>query len=373
MKRVFVLILLAGIIFGQNVKVSYSSCQDVLDLLKMMKNRSVKSQVEKKIDKLLSHKDYKVVFSFYKNNFSNNINKNIFKKMILSLRWPDEYRRGENHTADQMLVLWSRVYNNLPHLQHKINQLEKINLKALIKASVRRANQWLPPGMKAKTFNFIVTADGKTPGYQINSSQVYDIFQIPINQLGNIDKDLFSEIIAHESHHSGLKLRHTNKSEKHHLLSQFFSYFITEGTATKLVNNVYGKFVERINSNKPVPYFKAIPGINIEREWKKMFSEEPEMFSKFFNTAIKILDGSYKYNDIQKELNKYWIAPGSAKYYLIGSELIGAIYFGFGKNGCFDVMKDPIQLITLYNSSIKKNRYKLKNCPKVPKKLLNLL
>lgn len=366
MKYPVLILFFLTILFGQNVKVSYSTNQEVLDLLKYMKNKALKERVEKRIDKLLSHKDYAVFFTFYKNNNSRGLNKSDFKNMILSLRWPEHHTRGKNRTVDLMRSMWQRVYNNLQHLQHKINRLKKINLNALIKKSVRKANEWLPPGMKAKTFNFVILADGLSSAYQMGSYQVYDIFQIPIDRKGDIDKELFGEIIAHESHHSGITGRTKSYSGKEYLLSRFLSIFIIEGSATKLVNNVYGKFVEKINKGKEIHYFKAIPGINLERAWRNMFSQENEMFKRFFNTVGKIMKGEYNSYNVNKELNSYWMAPGSAKYYLIGSELMGAVYFGFGKKGCFEVMKDYTKLIPMYHKSISKNRYKLKNCPQVP-------
>lgn len=370
MRKLVLLIFFFAAMFAQNVRVSYLVNQEVLDLLKYMKNRAIETQVSKKVDKLLSHKDYSVMFSFYRSSSSGSLTKADFKNMIMSLRWPKYYQQGKNRVTDLMRPMWQRVYNNLPHLQHKINRLKKINLSSLIKKSVRKANQWLPSGMKAKTFNFIVLADGLSSAYQLGSYQVYDIFQLPIDRKGDLDEKLFSEIISHESHHSGIAGRNKKYSGKKYLLSKFLTSFVVEGSATKLVNNVYGKFVEKIDKGKQIYYFRAIPGLNLERAWRDMFSEEKGMFERFFVTVRKIMDGSYNSYDVERELRTYWKAPGSSKYYLLGSELVGAIYFGFGKKGCFEVMKDYTKLIPLYNQSVNKNRYKLKNCLKVPKDIM---
>jgi len=365
----FILIFFA-FAFGQSVKVSTSANQELLDLLKYMKNKAIESQVSKKVDKLLSHKDYSVMFSFYKNNSAESLTKTEFKNMIMSLSWPKYYQKGRNRTIDRMLPMWQRVYNNLSHLQQKINKLKRIGLLGLIKRSVSKANKWLPPGMKAKTFRFLILADGLSPAYKMGNYQVYDIFQIPIDRKGDIDKKLFGEIIAHESHHSGIADRYKKYSGKEYLLTQFLSIFVIEGSATKFVNNVYGKYVEQLDKRKKIYYFQAIPGLNLERAWRSMFSEEDYMFNRFFSTIRKIMDGSYKANDIKNELRNYWMATGSSRYYLLGSEMMGAVYFGYGKNGCFEVMKDYNKLISLYGKSVNKNRYKLKNCPKVPEDIM---
>ena len=372
MKLLVSILVFLSISFAQSVSVSYQTCAKVLEIMTDMKNKRMKSHVERKIDNLLSHKDYKGFFLFHQSSNHYPVNKTNLKKMILSLKWNKEHPRGKNRKLDAMQQYWMRVYNNLSHFRQKINQLQKINLKALIQNSVRTANSWLPPSMRKYRFNFVVLPDGQSAAYKVQNYQVYDIFQIPIDRLGNIDKDLLAEIIAHESHHSGLKLEIRSNDFKKRNLIYFLSHFLMEGSATKLVNNVYGKYVEKINPKKEIKYFKAIPGINIEREWRKMFSSEDQMFSRFFSTITKILNGSMSQSAVQRELNSYWLSYGSAKHYLIGSEIIGAIYIGFGKSGCFEVMKDPLKLIPKYQQAVQKNRYRLKKCPQVPKELLAL-
>ena len=38
----------------------------------------------------------------------------------------------------------------------------------------------------------------------------------------------------------------------------------------------------------------------------------------------------------------YWGMDTTGDSYFLGSELFGAIYFGFGKEGCFQAMRDPL-------------------------------
>lgn len=367
MKYILILILFAYT-FAQSVNISSSSCTELLELLKYLKDRPTKHLAEKKIDKLLSHKDYQVLFSFYKNDISRNLNNSTLKKIMIGLAWPETYKRGRDLLADLIMAKWEIVYNNLEHLEDKINEIKKINLRGLINISVRTSNNWLPSNMQARSFNFIIIGDGYSAGYKVGNNQVYDIFQIPITRIGKIDEQLFGEIIAHESHHSGLKLPNKFNSKKEYLLTRFFAPFISEGSATKFVNNVFGKYTESIDQKKKVLYFSVIPGINFEPEWRRLFDEEDYMFERFFMAIQNILNGRYSEREIENELKSYWMAPGSARHYLLGSEIMGAIYLVSGKTGCFEVMKDPKKLILMFNK-IAQN-YKLKNIPKIPEEII---
>jgi len=55
------------------------------------------------------------------------LSRDVFKRMILSLEYPNEYNFGENQRADQMLSKWRYYYNNPSIFENKLTEVKKLN------------------------------------------------------------------------------------------------------------------------------------------------------------------------------------------------------------------------------------------------------
>jgi hypothetical protein len=107
--------------------------------------------------------------------------------MILSLRFADAYRVGENERADQMRVQWARFYGDLPAYEKRLRELEAVDLQELIGGAVRKAQTWLPAGWKISGFLLCGRAEWGSPAFSVDGSQGYDFFQLPKDERGRID------------------------------------------------------------------------------------------------------------------------------------------------------------------------------------------
>lgn len=357
-------ILLSGSASGQNVDVDISACEKILPVLKAMKNGSKKEKVSLQLDSILNKKPYEIMFMHYNRSWRpNHLPQEVFKKMIMSLEFKDEYTLGTNQRADKMLSKWSKFYNDLDLYEKNLNQLQQSDIDRLINVGVSFAQSWLPEDWRIPDFYFFIHPNGGSNGFAIGDNQGYDFFALPRDLSGNLMLDDLVKVISHESHHLGLNLSYPeNLSSSDSLAFRFLSMFIGEGTATKFINNADGGCVPRVDTTK-------IDGSldEIKDEWENYTMQEPEMFSRLVSTFERAFSGQMTEKDLTKEMKEYWFTGGVVyPVYFVGSELFGAIYIGMGKEAAFEAMKNPRRMFELYNKAIDRRPDILKDCPKIP-------
>lgn len=133
-------LLFATAASAQNVEVDVSACYRMGNVLKAMKNGKSKAEVSVTLDSVLDTRPYKTMFRHYNRPFRpNHLPTSVFKRMILSLQFTNEYSPGENQRADQMLALWTEFYKDLPLFQKNLQQLKTANLATLINEGVNYA------------------------------------------------------------------------------------------------------------------------------------------------------------------------------------------------------------------------------------------
>lgn len=138
---------------AQEVEVDISACQGMYAVLKTMHDGAPKEQVSGMLDTLLDTRPYQVMFKHYNRSWRpNHLPKPVFKRMILSLRFPEEYSAGENERADTMRTRWTKYYPDLSVYESQLRQLEAADLRTLINEGVRFAQSWLPAEWKIPTF-----------------------------------------------------------------------------------------------------------------------------------------------------------------------------------------------------------------------------
>ena len=192
---------------AQEVEVDISACQGMYAVLKTMHDGAPKEQVSGMLDTLLDTRPYQVMFKHYNRSWRpNHLPKPVFKRMILSLRFPKEYSAGENERADTMRTRWTKYYPGLSVYETQLRQLEAADLHKLINDGVRFAQSWLPPEWKIPNFYFPVIPNGGSPAFTIDGAQGYDFLQLAQDHPGEIDINWLVGTVAHESHHLGIKL-----------------------------------------------------------------------------------------------------------------------------------------------------------------------
>lgn len=337
---------------GQQVTVDLSGSQKMIQLLNQMKSGSSQEIVSVSLDSILSTHPYQFMFQHYNRSWRpNTLPKDVFKRMILSLQWPGVYNSGENRVADHMSVLWADFYMHLPKYEAGLVQLMKAPLMSYIKQGVAYAQQWLPPNMKVPPFYLAIFPVGRSNAFAFNGSQGYDLLQLPIDSKGNIKIQELVATIAHESHHLGLSLPQVpTKNSMDSLLADYPGIFLPEGSATKFIDNLPGGHIPVVNKAKGYLFDEEVDSL-----WKAYTASEKKFFTAMVQQFEGIATGRIDRDSLNRILGTYWL-NGATKppLYFWGSELMGVIYTGLGKQAVFEVMNDPCKLFALYNKALVK-------------------
>jgi hypothetical protein len=350
---------------AQMVTVDLSACRGAYEVLKDMHDGDSEPEVSVKLDVLLETRPYQVMFQHYNRSWRpNHLPKPVFKRLILSLRFPDEYKPGENERADMMRSYWLSYYADLSLYEKELHQLETINLTRLINEGVHYAQEWLPVGWNIPDFYFAVIPNGGSSAFTIAGSQGYDFFQLGQLQSGEININELVGTVAHESHHLGI---HANVPEglspADAMAYQVLIMCIPEGSATYFI------------SGTPAGRAPAFPDAKFQiftpdmtKAWADGVSEEETLVQRQADLLDRAVAGKLTQDEFNNELKNYWLNGTIGRAYVLGAEMFGAIYAAFGKDAVLSVMQDPRQFFKLYDAAIDAKPELLKRCVRIPDK-----
>src|SRR6185369_10417267 len=124
-------------------QVDISACRGMYDVLEAMRSGASRETVSARLDALLQTRPYQVMFRHYNRSWRpNHLPPDVFKRMILSLQFPDAYHAGENERADTMRTRWTKFYPDLAAYESQLRQLSSAYLPRLIADGVRYAQGW---------------------------------------------------------------------------------------------------------------------------------------------------------------------------------------------------------------------------------------
>jgi len=342
--------------------VDSTACQEILGLLKEMKSGCSQADAAARLDGILDSKPYTVMFAHYNRDWRpNHLPPEVFKRMVLSLEYPNLYHPGENQRADRMLTFWTKYYTDLTKYERKLQQIRETDLNGMIAEAIAFAQSWLPPEMIVPEFYFTIHPNGGSPGFIIGEAQGYDFFQLPedISQLYGM--------IAHEMHHAGLDIpRREFARDSDAVAFSILEMFVGEGTANKFISNVPGGNAPAIRENETMDYFDQEILRAWMDEWNRLTGIEDELFHKLADTFDRAYAGDMTEEELNREIRDFWLKGFVQPLYFVGSELFGAIYYGFGREACFDAMRDPRLIFDLYNRSLQRRPERLGKCPAIP-------
>lgn len=360
-------------IYAQNVQVDYSPCREIYTFLKNLKDGQSLEEAEHVLDIIIKSAPYRTMFRHYNRSWRpNHLPEPVFKNMILSVRWPDKYTKGENRRADQMWPHWKKAYTNLETYERDLVQLESRDLQVEIQEAVAFAQSWLPPSMTIPDSYLIILPHGGSGAFVMPPSQGHDFFQLAREDAGSFHLQTLAEIIAHEAHHLGLDIPYpAGMTPTDSLVFRFLTVFIGEGTATKFINNVPGGWVPRIGQLQDTPIADASRNPITRDLWHQYIENEESIFNRMCQTVQALSNHKMDKAALNQDLRDYWMTGAVGRNYFLGSEFFGAIYFGMGKKGCFQAMEDPRRMFELYNQAIR-NDDRLKPCIPVPDDIVEL-
>lgn len=346
------------------VEVDLSACRGMYVVLKAMRDGGSREKISSMLDALLDTRPYQVMFLHYNRSWRpNELPKVVFKRMILSLQFPEEYSKGENTRADTMRTRWLAYYPDLTPYERQLHQLEATHLNKSINDGVRYAQRWLPPEWKIPDFYMPIIPNGGSPAFSIDGSQGYDFFQLSKEKrLGEIDLNRLVGTVAHESHHLGLKIeapRGLNPAQQ--MAFQVVMMCIPEGAANEFIS---GPPAGRVPKLRGIPFHIYTP--DLVAAWNTHVAEEEDMVRRQSDLLEQALRGQLTQEDFDRELREYWFNGAIGRGYVLGSEMLGAIYLAFGKETVLNVMRDPRRLFELYNRALAAKPRMLGRCPRFP-------
>lgn len=349
----------------QQVEVDISASRDMYEVLRAMGEGASKEKVSQMLDALLQTRPLQMMFKHYNRSWRpNELPPTVFKRMILSLQFPNEYSAGENARADVMRSRWVKFYPDLTLYEQQLRQLETADLKKLINDGVRYAQQWLPRGWEIPKFYVPIIPNGGSPAFTIEATQGYDFLQLSQQHPGKIDFDWLVGTIAHESHHLGMRSsKPANLSPEEDIAYKVITLCIAEGIATEFIS---GPPPGRLPALRSQPFHVFTPDLILA--WNEHVKREEEMVkrqSELLDSAIK---GDLTQEAFDRELREYWLNGAVGRAYVLGADMFGAIYLAFGKKGVFQVLKDPRKFFYLYNRALDVKPRELRRCVRVPTK-----
>jgi hypothetical protein len=348
---------------AQEAEVDISACRGMYAVLKAMGGGASKKKVSGMLDTLLDTRPYQTMFKHYNRSWRpNHLPKPVFKRMILSLQYADEYSAGENDRADAMRARWTKYYPNLSPYEKQLRQLEGAGLSKIINDAVHYAQEWLPPGWRIPKFYFPVIPNGGSPAFALENTQGYDFLQLSQGTIGDIDLNWLAGMVAHESHHLGMRSTMPDSlSPPDAIAYRVINLCVAEGVATYFIS---GSPPGRVPSFKETPFHVFTS--ELAKLWDDYVVAEDEILQRQTMLLDKAVAGELTEEAFNTELREYWFIGVIGRAYVLGSEMFGAIYTAFGKEGVFAAMRDPRRLFDSYNAALDAKPEALKRCVRIP-------
>jgi len=352
-------------VVAQNAEVDISACRGMYSVLQAMHEGAPKAKVAGMLDTLLDTKPYQLMFKHYNRSWRpNHLPKPVFQRMVLSLRFAEEYSAGENERADTMRARWIKYYSNLALYENELRQLEAVDLHKLINDGVRYAQEWLPPEWKIPSFYLAVIPNGGSPAFAIEGAQGYDFLQLAQVRPGEIDMNWLVGTVAHESHHLGMRTAApAGLSPVDAMAYRVVNLSIAEGVATYFI------------SGSPAGRAPAFPGArfhifeaDLAKAWDERVAQEEELVQHQAALLDRAVAGKLTENEFNTELREYWLSGAVGRAYVLGADMFGAIYVAFGKEGVFSAIQDPRQLFRLYDAALDAKPEALMRGVRIPEK-----
>jgi hypothetical protein len=99
--------------------------------------------------------------------------------------------------------------------------------------------------------------------------------------------------------------------------------------------------------------------------WKTLVAEDGDILDHQIDLLNRAAAGRLTKKAFDADLFDYWIGGPIGRVYVLGADMLGAIYLAFGKQGVFSVTEDPRTLFEMYNAALDKRPEALRRCVRV--------
>lgn len=347
-----------------------SGAEAMLEVVGAIHDGEDPARVEALFDRAMNLPSYRICVRHFTDPArpaSNQVTAAQYKTFVMSLlKGPADTQN--NRRLGYMAPLYRDAVRNPDKYGHAVDQCKEIPESAVSDA-FDLARQWLPRGIPlAGRVQLVLDMGGGAWIFTDEHNTHHVSFNVlaMLDKEGGIDKDLFLGTLAHEMHHIGLpedtyfkSIAYDSlpKDSRLKIYSDFVSTFISEGLAQKFCSNAPGVWTGKPAPDKP---FAAIE--QGRQDWTLYMSQLAEIHLRFVKDLEWILNGDVSNREaFDKNYADYWTWHAGGKEgrqsvlgrrYYYGTELMGIINRGLGKDALFELMTDYRKLPDLFNRAL---------------------
>lgn len=388
---IFPLALISGCSTGNPAPAVFDTDGAVamLEVLQAIHDGADDSTVESLFDQVMLLKSYRICVQHFtdpRRPESNRVSESQYKTFIMSLLHGEADTQG-NRRLGYMKPLYEEAVKNPRRFAEAIDRFREIPVSR-IQDSFDLARKWLPDDIELKGRVQLVFDMGGGAWIFTDQKGLHHVcFNIlfMLDENDKIDQTLFLGTLAHEMHHIGLpdesyyKMIHydtLDKTSRLKLFTDFIAPLIGEGLAQKFCSNAPG-----VLTGKPYQDHSFAAISQAKKDWKFYMSQLAQIHQRFVRDLTWILEGDITDQEqFDSDYTNYWtwharkvegkkFVLGRRYYY--GSELVGIINKGLGKEALFEVMYDYRKLIPLYNQALLKVKPKDHEKYRIPESLIS--
>jgi hypothetical protein len=348
----------------------YQSAEAMLTVIEAIHDNAESETVEKLLDTTLKMEAYVIAGERYTRpgqSVSNQVTLEEYKKFILSFLEDSVDIQGKRRLGF-MKDLYLDAIKNPAKYKKTLNNIKSIK-DSEVQEAFKIASHWLPDGLD-RQIKALMIFDLGGGGWQyktIDDRQViaFNIL-VMLDKDGDFDKDVFLGTLAHELNHVGIpinsyyeNINYTSLADtsKLKLYTDFVKSLIVEGMAQKFCTNAPNKF-----TGKPYPEKEFAVIEQGLKDWDFFTSEFVDIHERAKNDLTKIVENAVTDPaTFNSAFRNYWtwnagklegksFVQGRRYYY--GSELLGVINEGLGREALFVVIYDFRKLFPLFNKAM---------------------
>ena len=353
-----------------SIQYDYQGAVAMLKVIQAIHDQQDKDTVERLLDHALELEAYQICNERYNNPGraqNNRVPLSQYKKFMLSLLGDSVDTQG-NRRIGFLKDLYVDAVKNPKKYGEAVERVKSIT-DSRIQKSLETALHWLPEGIEINA-NIIVLFDigGGAWIQQTGDGRNHTGFNILLllDENDKFDQGNFLGTLAHELHHIGIPVERYFDSIRYESLedtsrlkiyTEYIRHMITEGLAQKFCSNAPGRL-----SSRPYPEKKFAAIERARQNWTYFMSEFEDIHKRAIDDLNRILKD--KVNNPEEFMSAYtnywtWHAGRNEKKdfvlgrrYYYGSELLGVINDGLGREALFEVIYDFRNLLPLYNEGL---------------------
>lgn len=338
------------------VNIRNSTVPKMLELCRKHKEgRLQRSELEE----LLNHEDYQLELERYNKEGGprGGFSKEEFVELFMNIF---TVKQEEIHNT-RLKSRYGQLMNLFENLEHFENQAQLV--QTITREHVLKALQYtyfgLPDDIRFAKLDIIISISmGPSGGWYYKDCSQYDLVQF----FNSFDLKSFIQLIAHESHHIGMRRIYETIDEEKITPEEYLYLFLSgEGLAIKYCNNADGVLTKSIFNEEAYLGYDEYTVHFMKNDFMETYKNFRKQIQMCRSGEIKTIE------DITPYLMDYWMGlhtPGQDKSelpklafsrnYSFGCEIWGLIHDVYGSWKVFELLKDLKDFPAAFNAALEK-------------------